>query len=116
EATLGSLLGPTWSVVAVTSPDGVGRGPLAGAQFRWYHYRRDERGSHPDLVQRCLEPGHGAVDVAELVQAEQADPEGGEVLPLSALQRHTGGHLHSGPLERRTAVQVGVVGVHHHDR
>lgn len=41
EATLGSLLGPTWSVVAVTSPDGVGRGPLAGAQFRWYHYRRD---------------------------------------------------------------------------
>ena len=41
EATLGSLLGPTWSVVAVTSPDGVGRGPLAGAQFCWYHYRRD---------------------------------------------------------------------------
>lgn len=40
EATLGAVLGPSWSVVTVTSPAGVGRGPLAGAQFRWYHYRR----------------------------------------------------------------------------
>lgn len=41
EAELTGLLGPVWSLVEVSTPEGVGHGPLAKAAFRWYHYRRD---------------------------------------------------------------------------
>ena len=44
-------------------------------------------------AQRLLEVRDGAIDVGELVQAEEADAEGSEIGRLVALQRHAGGGL-----------------------
>ena len=51
-----------------------------------------ERGTS-DLVERALQGANSAIDVAELVEPEQAHPESTEVGRLVALQRNTRGRL-----------------------
>ena len=61
------------------------------------------------------EPLHGAVDVGELVEAEEPHPEGGEVVALAAHQRYAGGDLEAPLLELRAAPDLGIVRERHHD-
>ena len=68
-----------------------------------------------DFRQRALERLHGAVDVRELVEAEEADAERLEVGGLVALQRHAGGGLQPLLDELPARLDVLVVGVAHDD-
>src|SRR5690349_1473857 len=62
-----------------------------------------------ESVERGLESGHGAGHVVQLVEAEEAEPEGREVLTLTALQRHARGHLEAERLEGGARLEVGSV-------
>lgn len=74
-------------------------------------------GSSQHLVQRLLQSRHGAVDITQFVQPEQADAEGLEVCRLVALQRHASGDLQAERGELGAALDLRVVGVaDHHAR
>src|SRR5690606_13623083 len=68
-----------------------------------------------ELAQRLVQAGHRAVDVVQLVEPEEAEPEGAEVCRLVTLQRHPGRGLQAYAEELPAGADVGVVGVAHHD-
>ena len=60
-----------------------------------------------DALERFVEELHAALDVVQLVEPEQADPEGSEIGRFVALQRYPGGGLESGG---ETSCQTGSPG------
>src|SRR5690625_270406 len=72
---------------------------------------RSGLGGHADRVEGGLEASDRAIDVAELVEAEQPDAERREVLGFAALQGNSSRDLHPGFLEARSVGQLRVVGV-----
>src|SRR5699024_1464970 len=72
---------------------------------------RSGPGGHADRVEGGLEASDRAIDVAELVEAEQPDSERREVLGFAALQGHSGRDLHTGLFEARSGGQLRGVGV-----
>src|SRR5699024_887448 len=69
---------------------------------------RSGLGGHADRVEGGLEASDRAIDVAELVEAEQPDAERREVLGFAALQGHSGRNLHPGFLEARSVASCGL--------
>src|SRR5690349_4357247 len=66
---------------------------------------------------RLIEVQHRALDVAELVQAEQADAKSPEIGGLAAFERDAGGDLQSLGEEFLSRLEVGIVGIaDHHPR
>src|SRR3546814_2675208 len=57
------------------------------------------------------EVGDGAVDVAQRVEAEEANAEGLEVVGLVAHEGHAGGGLQAGGDELGAGLDAGIVGV-----
>src|SRR5699024_6027273 len=72
---------------------------------------RSGLGGHADRVEGGLEASDRAIDVTELVEAEQTDAERREILRFAALQGNSGRDLHTGFLEARSGGQLRVVGV-----
>src|SRR5699024_11166574 len=72
---------------------------------------RSGLGGHADRVEGGLEASDRAIDVAELVEAEQPDAERREVLGFAALQGNSSRDLHPGFLEARSVGQLRVVSV-----
>src|SRR3954452_12984065 len=68
-------------------------------------YPADVR-SAGEPVESCFEACDGAFDIGELVEAEESDPEGGEVVAFTAPERHPGGCLKTHLLELRAAADL----------
>ena len=76
-----------------------------------------DRTGSADLVERLLERGDAALDVVQLVEAEEAEPESLEFGALPNLQRHAGRGLQPHLQELLAVLDAGVGGVaHHHAR
>ena len=67
------------------------------------------------LLKACLQSSDRAIDVAKLVEPEESDSEGREVIALAAHQWHPSSHLNAELLELRAATDLRVVGVGHYD-
>ena len=63
----------------------------------------------------CFQPAYRAVHVGELVEAEESDPEGGEVITFTAHQGYSGSHLETTLLELRAAADLGIIREGHYD-